>query len=83
MKMPALLLTIALGSAHNACAEESATAPKRMVIDDETTIQTISKQMGITGLRSSIVGDKKRIVDLNHDFMDSAKSKTSQYFKWK
>jgi len=54
-----------------------------MVIDDETTIQSISKQMGITGLRSSIVGDKKRMVDLNHNFMDSAKSKTSQYFKWK
>ena len=83
MKMRFLLPIIVLGFVHNASAEESSAAPNRMVIDDETTIQSISKQMGITGLRSATVGDKKRIIDLNHSFLDSTKSKTNQYFKWK
>lgn len=77
-----LLLAFVLGLADHAFAED-AVAPKRLVIDEDTTIQSISKQMGITGLRAGAVGDKKRIVDLNHDFSDSAKSKSQHYFKWK
>ncbi len=82
MKNQILLLTFAIGLAEHAFAEE-ATTSKRLIIDEDTTIQSITRQMGITGLRASSVGDKKRIVDLNHDFVDSAKSKTQNYFKWK
>lgn len=77
-----LLLAFALGCADSAFAQ-AVTTPKRMVIDEDTTIQSISRQMGITGLRAGSVGDKKRMVDLNHDFSDSAKSKSQHYFKWK
>jgi hypothetical protein len=71
-----------MGCADPAFSQVTA-APKRLVIDEDTTIQSISKQMGITGLRAGSVGDKKRMVDLNHDFSESAKSKSQHYFKWK